>query len=175
MTDGPRTPPLGVGPRAATAVSRPPPRDTSGELQKLVSEVNDLATQIDSRLSIGVERFATLEEKVRAAQSEAAKAMEATRPQRLEWSRVVPIVASLLGLLVTVVVTMDRKVGRDQLEQVADRAEARAAGLERDVASLRAEVAAAKATSDTLRGVLEAVSTAVRAGRAPAASTARGR
>lgn len=194
MTADRRTPPPGVpirvqaDPRAAT--SRLAPRDTTDvvrDLQRDLENLGDrlgrdlaqLAERIDARLANGAEAFTRFDERVAVAlerareadaRSEEAKdlARKAGEVRPIPWLRVIPVVLSVLALAGTVLVSMDRKPSREDLRAVQLESAERATALAAAQAELDRRMAADAAKADTLRAVLDAVSSAIDRRDAPA-------
>jgi hypothetical protein len=186
--DDPRRPPTLAGgaptrpPDAARAGSaRLPPRDTQDAVrdairdlerdverlgERVTNDLGRLVERLDLRLGSGSDTMTRLDERVgvveRAAAAAAEVARQASAPARVPWLRVIPIVLSALVLAATVVVTMDRKVGRGDLDAVIRESTARATVAEARLASLEVALAEARSEDTTLRAVIAAVDLAIK-------------
>lgn len=166
-----------------TATTRVPPRDTlelvrdvqrdvEGLGERVGRDLAQLAERIDARLANGAEAFTRFDERVAVAlerareadrraeeAKEIARAAAAAKP--IPWLRVVPIITSILVLAGTVVVSMDRKPGREELDALEAESVQRATALAAELRDLDRRMAADAAKAETLRTVLETVARAI--------------
>lgn len=132
MADDPKTP----RPRA-------PARDTREGLR-------DVASELDGFREVVRLEFVNIRATLSDVQAKAHEAHDKATPKPISWAATVPIVLTLIGLIVTVSVAMDRKIDRAELKEELRQRDQRIEQLER-------ESKETKTSAEQLREVISAV------------------